>query len=102
MLDNAPLPRLRILPPGAGLLRSRCHRRSIQSDLALPSLLRAQKVLIVGDDQRVSPEGVGLEVDKMSSLMDRFLGNQVETFRPQMSPERSIYDLFKVVFATAW
>ncbi len=71
-----------------------------QSDLnALPSLLRAQKMLIVGDDKQVSPEGVGLEEEKVRSLMNRFLGNQVETYRPQMSPERSIYDLFKVVFA---
>lgn len=71
-----------------------------QSDLtALPSLLRAKTVLIVGDDKQVSPEGVGLEEEKVRSLMNRFLGNQVETYRPQMSPERSIYDLFKVVFA---
>jgi len=71
-----------------------------QSDLtALPALLRAKKVLIVGDDKQVSPEGVGLEEEKVRSLMNRFLGNQVETYRPQMSPERSIYDLFKVVFA---
>lgn len=71
-----------------------------QSDLtALPSLLRAMKALIVGDDKQVSPEGVGLEEEKIRSLMSRFLGNQVETYRPQMSPERSIYDLFKVVFA---
>jgi very-short-patch-repair endonuclease len=71
-----------------------------QSDLtALPSVLRAKKVLIVGDDKQVSPEGVGLEEEKVRSLMSRFLGNQVETYRPQMSPERSIYDLFKVVFA---
>ena len=71
-----------------------------QSDLtALPSVLRSKKVLIVGDDKQVSPEGVGLEEEKIRSLMHRFLGNQVETYRPQMSPERSIYDLFKVVFA---
>jgi very-short-patch-repair endonuclease len=71
-----------------------------QSDLtALPSLLRASKVLIVGDDKQVSPEGVGLEEEKICSLMKRFLGNQVATYVPQMSPERSIYDLFKVVFA---
>ena len=73
-----------------------------QSDLmALPSLLRAKKVLIVGDDKQVSPEGVGLEEEKIRSLMSRFLSNQVETYRPQMSPDRSIYDLFKVVFATS-
>ena len=71
-----------------------------QSDLAaLPALLRAQKVLIVGDDKQVSPEGVGLEEEKIRSLMNRFLDSQVATYRPQMSPDRSIYDLFKVVFA---
>ena len=71
-----------------------------QSDLtALPSLLRAKKALIVGDDKQVSPEGVGLEEEKIRSLMSRFLADQVATYRPQMSPERSIYDLFKVVFA---
>lgn len=71
-----------------------------QSDLtALPALLRAEKVLVVGDDKQVSPEGVGLEEEKVRSLMARFLGDQVETFRPQMSPERSIYDLYRVVFA---
>jgi very-short-patch-repair endonuclease len=73
-----------------------------QSDLtALPAVLRAQKVLIVGDDKQVSPEGVGLEEEKVRSLMQRFLGNQVPTVRAQLSPERSIYDLFKVVFASS-
>jgi very-short-patch-repair endonuclease/Cdc6-like AAA superfamily ATPase len=71
-----------------------------QSDLAaLPALLRAQKILVVGDDKQVSPEGVGLEEEKVRSLMNRFLAGQVSTYRPQMSPERSMYDLFKVVFA---
>lgn len=71
-----------------------------QSDLtALPSLLRAQKVLIVGDDKQVSPEGVGFEEAKIRSLMARFLGSQVKTYGPQMAPTNSIYALFKVVFA---
>jgi len=71
-----------------------------QSDLtALPAVLRAKKVLIVGDDKQVSPEGVGLEEGKIRNLMARFLANQVDIYRPQMTPERSIYDLFKVVFA---
>ncbi len=71
-----------------------------QSDLtALPSLLRAEKVLIVGDDKQVSPEGVGLEEQKIRNLMDRFLGGQVDIYRSQMSPDSSIYDLFRVVFA---
>jgi very-short-patch-repair endonuclease len=73
-----------------------------QSDLtALPSLLRAQKVLIVGDDKQVSPDGIGLEEEKVRSLMQRFLSNQVPTVRAQLGPERSIYDLFKVVFASS-
>ncbi len=71
-----------------------------QSDLtSLPSLLRAKKVLIVGDDKQVSPDGVGLEEEKIRSLMNRFLGSQVKIYRDQMSPANSIYDLFKVVFA---
>jgi very-short-patch-repair endonuclease len=73
-----------------------------QSDLtALTAILRAKKVLIVGDDMQVSPEGVGLEEEKIKNLMHRFLGNQVDLYRPQMTPDRSIYDLFKVVFANS-
>lgn len=71
-----------------------------QSDLtALPALLRAKKVLVVGDDKQVSPEGVGILEDKIRKLMERYLQNQVDIYRSQMTPERSIYDLFKVVFA---
>jgi len=71
-----------------------------QSDLsALPALLRAKKLLIVGDDKQVSPEAVGLDEQKIKALMERFLPGQVPVYRAQMSPERSIYDLAKVVFA---
>lgn len=71
-----------------------------QSDLsALPAILRANKLLVVGDDKQVSPEGVGLEEEKINNLMVQFLSNQVEIYRQAMSPERSIYDLCKVVFA---
>ncbi len=88
------------LPPELGCFDLVIIDEASQSDLtALPALLRAQKVLIVGDDKQVSPEGVGLEEEKVRNLMARFLSNQVETYRPQMSPERSIYDLYKVVFA---
>jgi very-short-patch-repair endonuclease len=71
-----------------------------QSDFsALPALLRAKKVLIVGDDKQVSPDGGFIEVDKIKNLMTRYLTNQVDIFRAQMDPGQSIYDLFKVVFA---
>jgi len=90
------------LPPQLGLFDLVIVDEASQSDLsALPAILRAKKVLIVGDDKQVSPEGVGLEEEKIRNLMGRFLSNQVEIYRSQMSPERSIYDLFKVVFANS-
>jgi very-short-patch-repair endonuclease len=71
-----------------------------QSDLsALPVLLRARKLLIVGDDRQVSPQAIGLEEERVKALMQRHLPEQVPLFRAQMSPDRSIYDLAKVVFA---
>ena len=71
-----------------------------QSDLsALPVLLRARKLLIVGDDRQVSPQAIGLEEERIKALMQRYLPEQVPLYRAQMSPDRSIYDLAKVVFA---
>lgn len=73
-----------------------------QSDLsALPAILRAKKVLVVGDDKQVSPEAVGIDLAKVGLLMKRYLTDQVTTFCPQLSPEKSMYDLFKVVFANS-
>ncbi|MDO8955046.1 MAG: AAA domain-containing protein [Gammaproteobacteria bacterium] len=73
-----------------------------QSDLtALPALFRAKKILIVGDDKQVSPEGVGMDETKIRNLITRYLSSQVEMYRAQMTPESSIYDLFKVVFASS-
>lgn len=69
-----------------------------QSDLwALPSLLRGKKVLVVGDDHQVSPDGIGLDEDKVQSLAKRYLDGQV--FGAEMAPEKSIYDLARVAFA---
>lgn len=88
------------LPPELGCFDLVIIDEASQSDLtALSAILRAKKVLIVGDDKQVSPGGVGLEEDKIQNLMTRFLSNQVEEYRQQMSPDRSIYDLFKVVYA---
>lgn len=90
------------LPPIVGFFDLVIVDEASQSDLsALPCILRARKLLIVGDDKQVSPEGVGLEEDKIRGLMTRFLSTQVRIYRAQMTPERSIYDLFKVVFANS-
>ena len=71
-----------------------------QSDLsALPALLRGRKLLIVGDDRQVAPESTGLEEERIRDLMQRFLPEQVPVYRAQLSPDRSIYDLAKVVYA---
>lgn len=67
--------------------------------LALPALLRARKVLIVGDDKQVGPGFSGLTQEKEAELMNRFLSNQPALYRPQLSPSHSIYQLFQVVFS---
>lgn len=88
------------LPSGFGLFDLVIIDEASQSDLtALPSIFRAKKVLIVGDDKQVSPEGIGLQNNQILNIMAQHLSNQVELYRPLFAPDRSIYDLFKVVFA---
>jgi len=73
---------------------------SSQSDLsALPILLRARKILVVGDDRQVSPQAIGMEEDRVHALMQRHLSEQVPLYRAQLAPDRSFYDLARVVFA---
>ncbi|WP_044511048.1 AAA domain-containing protein [Hymenobacter sp. DG25B] len=67
--------------------------------LALPALLRARKILIVGDDKQVGPGRSGLTEEKENELMSRFLATQPALYRPQLSPSHSIYQLFQVVFS---
>ncbi len=88
------------LPPEFGCFDLVIIDEASQSDLtALPAILRGKKILIVGDDKQVSPEGIGLEEEKINSLMKQFLSNQVPLYRQAMSPERSMYDLCKIVFS---
>jgi len=71
-----------------------------QSDIsALPVLLRARKILVVGDDKQVAPQAIGIEEERINALMQRYLGEQVPVYAAQMSADRSIYDLARVVFA---
>jgi very-short-patch-repair endonuclease len=73
-----------------------------QSDIsALPVLLRARKLLVVGDDKQVAPQSIGIEEERINALIKRHLGEQVPLYAAQMSPDRSIYDLAKVVFANS-
>jgi len=69
-----------------------------QSDLwALPALLRAKKLLIVGDNKQVSPSAIGVREVDIRQLYARFL--RTLPFGDVLSPDKSIYDLGSVMFA---
>lgn len=69
-----------------------------QSDLwALPAILRGKKILVVGDDKQVSPDGGFISSGAISSLKARFLTEQ--PYGNDMTPEKSLYDLAARVFA---
>ncbi|MBF5004216.1 AAA domain-containing protein [Diaphorobacter caeni] len=65
---------------------------------ALPAILRAKKILVVGDDKQVSPDGAFISAARIQELRDRFLADQ--PFAPVMTIDRSLYDLASTVFAS--
>ncbi len=70
-----------------------------QSDLwALPSILRAKKLLVVGDDKQVSPSAIGIPLAQIQQMHHRFLRDL--PFGKMLSPEKSVYDLANVMFAS--
>ncbi len=69
-----------------------------QSDLwALPAVLRGKKMLVVGDDKQVSPDGSFISATHIQSLKNRFLANQ--PYAAVLTPEKSLYDIASTVFA---
>jgi very-short-patch-repair endonuclease len=95
------LPQWRIcetIPSEVGLFDLVVIDEASQSDIsALPVLLRGKKLLIVGDHKQVSPSAIGVPEERIRDLNRRFLTNQ--PFYSEMTPEKSIYDLARVVFA---
>ena len=95
------LPQWRVsetIPPDIGLFDLVVIDEASQSDIwALPALLRGRKVLVVGDHKQVSPSAVGTAEEKIKELVGRFLTNQPHG--SEMTPDKSIYDLARVVFA---
>ncbi|AHE54201.1 AAA domain-containing protein [Sphingomonas sanxanigenens] len=88
------------LPSDFGLFDLVIVDEASQSTLAaLPALMRAEQILIVGDDKQVSPEHVGLDQDRADTLAHRHLDGQVPDYRRQLRQENSLYDLGQVVFA---
>lgn len=95
------LPQWRVsetIPPEVGLFDLVIIDEASQSDIwALPALLRGKKVLVVGDHKQVSPSAVGTAEGKIKELVNRFLANQPHG--SEMTPDKSVYDLARVVFA---
>lgn len=95
------LPQWRVsetIPAEVGLFDLVVIDEASQSDIwALPALLRGKKLLIVGDHKQVSPSAVGTAEEKIKELSSRFLANQPHG--SEMTPDKSIYDLARVVFA---
>lgn len=88
------------LPADLGLFDLVVVDEASQSTLAaLPALLRARQVLIVGDDRQVSPDAGFREEARMNQLADRHLATQVADYRSALREEKSLYDLGTVVFA---
>jgi very-short-patch-repair endonuclease len=86
------------IPSELGLFDLVVIDEASQSDIwALPALLRGEKLLVVGDHKQVSPSAIGVPEEKIKELRDRFLINQ--PFGTEMTPDKSIYDLARVIFA---
>jgi very-short-patch-repair endonuclease len=86
------------MPPDIGAFDLVIVDEASQSDLwALPAILRGKRILVVGDDKQVSPDGGFIESTRIQELLDRFLADQ--PFKAEMTPEKSLYDLAARVFA---
>jgi len=71
-----------------------------QSDaLAVPAILRAKKLLVVGDDRQVSPTPIGIPFAKLLQLQESYLRDH--PFRTALLPGGSLYDLGQRVFGQA-
>ena len=64
---------------------------------ALPALIRGKKVLVVGDDEQISPTSFVSEAD-VSRYKDKYLRDLPKNFQAQLSPGKSLYDFARVVF----
>src|SRR5581483_9501933 len=70
------------------------------SDLwALPAILRAKKILVVGDHKQVSPDAGFIAAQRIQELKQRFLAEQ--PYRDEMTPEKSLYELAVRVYSAA-
>ncbi|PSH02711.1 MAG: very short patch repair endonuclease [Acidobacteria bacterium] len=86
------------LPAEIGLFDLVIIDEASQSEIdALPVLLRAKKLLIVGDDKQVSPDTGFHSAGAIQQLRMRFLDNQ--PYQAQLIPGSSLYNLAAVAFS---
>ena len=86
------------MPPDIGSFDLVIVDEASQSDLwALPAILRGKKILVVGDDKQVSPDGSFISGQKIQALKVRYLSGQ--PYGTEMTPEKSLCDLAARVFA---
>ncbi len=86
------------MPPEIGCFDLVIVDEASQSDLwALPAIIRGKKILVVGDDKQVSPDGGFIAAQRINELRNRFLEEQ--PYKEDMTPEKSLYDLASRVFA---
>lgn len=70
---------------------------SSQSNLfSLSALLRGKKVVIVGDDNQISPESVGTDISDVHELIERYLSDVPNKLQFEM--KTSLYDTASRVF----
>lgn len=71
-----------------------------QSDIsALAIIYLAKKIIIVGDDEQVSPSAVGIDVDKMRNLANMFIKDIIPNAH-LYDMKSSLYDIAKTTFPT--
>jgi len=69
-----------------------------QSDIsALAIMYLAKKIIIVGDNEQVSPLAVGMNVDKMNKLIDMYIKDQIPNYH-LYDLKTSIYDIALTTF----
>lgn len=71
-----------------------------QSDIsALAIIYLAKKIIIVGDDEQVSPSAVGVNTEEMSRLADMYISNNIPNAH-LYDMKTSLYDIMKTTFPT--
>ncbi|TFE65867.1 AAA domain-containing protein [Methylacidiphilum caldifontis] len=65
---------------------------------ALILFFLAKQIIIVGDDQQISPEGVGIDQSLVNQLRKKWLENiDQDYFKKSLSVDTSLFDIAKVV-----